>query len=79
MIRAPWRDVPGRPPAWLVFLPNGTYWSTNDRAAADGDHTRPHWDVTGTPPAITVTPALDVQDRYRPWNGHIRRGKLVAA
>lgn len=78
MIRAPWRDVDGRPPAWLVFLPNGTSWCTNDRAVIrdGGKRFGPYWDVTGEPPRITVAPSID--DRgTQPWHGWIRDGQLV--
>lgn len=78
MIRADWRDDEGRPPGWLVFLPNGRTWCTNERATAEGSRLGPYWDVTGEPPLITVSPSID--DRgSQPWHGWIRDGELVQA
>ena len=79
MIRATWRDYDDRPPGWVVFLPNGTYWSTNDRAAREGNTLGPYWDVTGTPPKITVSPSIDDRSPARPWHGWIRDGMLDPA
>lgn len=81
MIRATWRDYDGRPPGWVVFLPNGTCWNTNDRAAAagPGNQLGPYWRVTGEPPRITVTPSIDDRSPSRPWHGWIRDGELVQA
>lgn len=80
MIRTPWRDVDGRPPAWMVFLPNGQMWSTNERASVPGSNQAgPYWTVTGTAPAITVSPSIDDQSPARPWHGWIRDGHLVEA
>lgn len=81
MIRSPWRDYDGRPPAWVIFLPNGSHWNTNDRAASrePGGKLGPYWEVTGTAPAITVHPSIDDQDPDRPWHGWIRNGELVDA
>lgn len=79
MIRAPWRDLDGRPAAWIVFLPNHAWWCTNDRAAGgEGNRLGPYWEVTGEAPNITVSPSID--DRSgRPWHGWIRSGQLVDA
>ena len=79
MIRAPWRDYDGRPPTYIVFLPNGSCWCTNDRAARDGNHLGPYWDVSGTAPGITVSPSIDDRDPARPWHGWVRDGELVPA
>jgi hypothetical protein len=80
MIRVPWRDSPGRPETWMVFLPNGTYWCTNDRASRDeGTKLGPYWQVTGTPPLITVHPSIDDQSPARPWHGWIRDGVMSLA
>jgi Family of unknown function (DUF6527) len=79
MIRAKWRDIDGRPPAWVVFLPNGTTWCTSDRAAADGNAVGPYWEVTGTPPLITVSPSIDDRNPGRPWHGWIRSGEMTLA
>lgn len=81
MIRAPWRDNPGRPPAWMVFLPNGTSWCTNDRASAagPGNELGPYWEVTGDAPNLTVHPSINDTDPGRPWHGWIRDGLLVPA
>jgi hypothetical protein len=72
MIRSPWRDVPGRPESWLVFLPNGAPWNTNDRAGG-------YWQVTGAAPLITVHPSIEDPDPARPWHGWIRAGILEDA
>lgn len=82
MIRAEWRDDSTRDngcPAYIVFLPNGSYWCTRDRSAGDGNSFGPQWSITGTPPAITVTPSIDDRDPARPWHGWIRDGQLVRA
>lgn len=87
MMRSPWRDIPGRPLPWTVFLPNGTHWNTNERAAAAGpgnqlgsyeDRLGSYWEVTGDAPLITVSPSIDDRSS-RPWHGWIRGGKLVSA
>lgn len=81
MIRAAWQDIEGRPPAWTVFLPNGTSWNTNDPSASGGPGNKlgPCWEVTGEAPLITVSPSIDDQSPERPWHGWIRDGKLVPA
>jgi hypothetical protein len=79
MIRSPWRDNPGRPPSWTVFLPNGSYWNTNDPSSGDEGKFGPCWEVTGDAPLITVSPSIDDRDPSRPWHGWIRDGELVAA
>lgn len=79
MIRSPWRDQPGRPPAYTVFLPNRAYWNTNDRAAGEGSAFGPYWTVTGEAPRITVHPSIDDRNPARPWHGWIRDGRLVPA
>ena len=81
VMRTPWRDVDGRPPAWHICLPNGTWWNTNDRSApAQGDTTfGPYWDVTGEPPQITVSPSINDTSPSRPWHGWIRAGLLDPA
>ncbi len=78
MIRSIWRDQPDRPPAYLVFLPNGRPWNTNDRAYREGDALGPYWTVAGEAPMITVTPSIDDRSS-RPWHGWVRNGMLVEA
>lgn len=75
MVRAAWRDTEGRPPAWLVFLPNGAGWNTNDRPAGAGGY----WDVSGEAPMLTVSPSINDADPARPWHGWIRSGRLERA
>ena len=89
MWRYPPGDVPGRE-CWWIVLPNWhpdpagymeISWRTTDRASA-----APHdmWDVSGTPPLLTVTPSIDVE-RWLPdgtrdgsyWHGFITNGELV--
>jgi hypothetical protein len=72
MYRNPEWDEPDRE-CWAVVLPNGNVWRTTDRAA--GDHRM--WDVTGTPPNITVTPSIDDRWPSNPWHGFITNGELV--
>jgi hypothetical protein len=80
MVKADWRDVPeSRPPSYIVFLPNGAYWCTNDRASGPDGTIGPYWDVTGTAPDITVSPSIDDRDPARPWHGWIRSGMLERA
>ena len=91
MWRYPPGDEPGRE-CWWIVLPNTRgdgleiSWRTTDRASSP-----PHemWDVTGTAPALTVSPSVDVEfwrtvdgqpvrdGSY--WHGHIRTGVLIQA
>jgi hypothetical protein len=63
MWRYPPGDIPGRE-SWWIVLPGaaGEYmeisWRTTDRAS---DPPHEMWDVTGTPPLITVTPSIDIE------------------
>ena len=90
-------DVPGRE-CWWIVLPDprgltGTpgcvsevSWRTTDRAT---DPPHEMWDVTGTPPALTVSPSIDVEcwrvvngESVRDgsyWHGWIRNGVLEPA
>lgn len=81
MIRSEWRDQPGRPESWVIFLPNRTWWNTNDRASdplPGGNKLGPYWVVTGTAPLLTVKPSID--DRgSRPWHGWITDGVMRPA
>ena len=95
---AMWRYTPGDMPGrecWWIILPNtrpdpGGFmeisWRTTDRASAP-----PHelWDVSGTPPLLTVSPSIDVEF-WHPvdgvpvregsyWHGFIRDGQLDPA
>jgi hypothetical protein len=80
VMRAEWRDVEGRPPAWHICLPNRSWWNTNDRASGDpGTQLGPYWDVTGEAPRFTVSPSIDDRSPSRPWHGWIRDGELVGA
>jgi hypothetical protein len=81
MFRAPWQDdiTPDNGlPAWIIFLPNGTYWCTRDRSSGGGNKIGPQWSVSGTPPRITVNPSINDQSS-RPWHGWIRDGEMVPA
>ncbi len=92
MWRYPDGDLPGRE-CWWIALPNtlpdpGGYmeisWRTTDRASSP-----PHglWDVSGTPPLLTVSPSIDVEYWHMVdgtlvrdgsyWHGHITNGELV--
>lgn len=57
--------------AWAIVLPNLSVWVTTDRAGA-------RWDVSGTPPNLTVSPSIRVEGQY-PWHGFIRDGRLEPA
>jgi len=96
MWRCPDDDEAGRECWWIILpntkpvepgLPSEISWRTTDRASAP-----PHemWEVTGTVPAITVSPSIDVEcwrtgpdgTPYRDgshWHGWIRDGELVPA
>lgn len=92
-----WRYPPddtGSRECWWIVLPNTkprapgycteVSWRTTDRASSP-----PHemWQVTGTPPLLTVTPSIDVEcwvlrdgqsvreGSY--WHGFITNGELV--
>lgn len=71
MWRWPRQDKDGQE-AWVIMLPGGRAWWTTYEAADGG------WDVTGEPPAITVTPSIWV-NRPEGWHGWIRDGQLVDA
>ena len=74
MWREPEMDTDGIE-AWLVMLPNGTVWYTTERASGSGTR----WDVTGTAPAITVSPSIWDKSPGNEWHGWIRAGELVDA
>ena len=93
MWRYPAGDKNGRECWWIVLpsdyplgvpgAPSEISWRTTDLASKP-----PHemWQVTGTPPLITVTPSIDVErwlvrdgqtvreGSY--WHGHITNGEL---
>lgn len=75
MVRADWYDefaeVPGE--SWLIALPDGGEWITTQKASGGG-----HWDVTGTPPHITVSPSI-WHNAPHGWHGFIRDGILADA
>lgn len=70
--------------------PSRISWRTTDRAS---DPPHDMWNVTGIPPAITVTPSIDVMRFVRGpigpdgkqtwvregsyWHGHITNGEIV--
>lgn len=84
-----WRWPPGDEDdreSWWICLPNTRddreiSWRTTDRAS---DPPHEMWDVSGTPPVITVAPSVDVlfygaagerDGSY--WHGHIINGELA--
>lgn len=75
MIRATWfddfKDIPGD--SWLIALPDGGEWITTQKASGGG-----HWEVTGEPPNITVSPSI-WHNQPNGWHGFIRNGELVNA
>lgn len=75
MIRATWYDdfAAGCGESWLVVLPDGGTWITTQSATGGGC-----WTVTGTPPAITVSPSI-WHNSPAGWHGWIRDGELVGA
>lgn len=95
MWRYPPGDEGGRE-CWWIVLPNikprapgyasEISWRTTDRASSP-----PHeiWQVSGTPPLITVSPSIDVEcwvnrdgETVREgshWHGFIRDGELTVA
>jgi len=95
MWRYPPGDENGRE-CWWIVLPNTkpqgpgycteVSWRTTDRAS---DPPHEMWDVTGTPPALTVSPSIDVEcwrvlngNEVREgsyWHGWIRDGELTPA
>jgi len=74
MIRATWYDGHAQRPgeSWLVILPDGGQWLTTQQASGGG-----YWDVSGTPPMITVSPSI-WNNAPAGWHGWIRDGELVA-
>jgi len=74
MIRIPWYDKAGRPgEAWQVWLPDGGTWITTQGATGGG-----FWEVSGTPPNITVSPSI-WHNQPNGWHGWVRDGELVDA
>jgi hypothetical protein len=95
MFRYPLGDIPNRE-CWWVVLPNTkpqgpgycdeVAWRTTDR---ESDPPHELWSVTGTPPAITVSPSIDVEcwmqreGQKEPvhegsyWHGHIQAGMIT--
>lgn len=68
-----WDDEHGE--CWIIVLPNGRAWHTNSQAIDGGGG----WDVTGTPPALTVSPSIFDHSPGNEWHGWVRLGELVAA
>ncbi len=58
---------------WAIVLPNGRVWRTTI-SGSDG-----YWDVSGTPPGITVSPSINDTDPRGGWHGFIRNGELAGA
>jgi Family of unknown function (DUF6527) len=58
---------------WAVVLPDGRVWRTTV-SGSDG-----YWDVTGTPPALTVSPSINDTSPRGGWHGWIRDGELRLA
>src|SRR5580698_5580790 len=75
MIRATWYDEYAQRPgeSWLISLPDGGEWITTQQATGGG-----YWEVSGTPPAITVSPSI-WHNSPTGWHGWIRGGELVDA
>ena len=97
MWRCPNEDEDGRECWWIVLPlthpdlgqpghPSTLAWRTTDRAS-DPPHAM--WDVSGTPPNISVGPSIDVlrfvkrgdewvrEGSY--WHGYITNGELIDA
>ena len=79
MWRWPDLDREGRE-AWVVVLPNraGIWWTTYVADDPEGGKKDVMWEVTGTPPDITVTPSINAGDGPGPgnWHGHITNGVM---
>lgn len=58
---------------WAIVLPNGRVWRTNV-SGSDG-----YWEVTGTPPHITVSPSINDTSPRGGWHGWIRNGEMEPA
>lgn len=70
--KSPGHVVEGRASCWIIRLPDRAWvWHTNEQAGGDG----PHWTVTGEPPAITVTPSINVGPEI--WHGWITDGVMT--
>jgi hypothetical protein len=54
-------------------MPDGAYlWHTNMTASESKDY----WTVTGEPPAITVSPSINIGPEI--WHGHIVNGEMTS-
>lgn len=80
MWRTPDHDLPDRE-SWCIILPNGAgSWNTtqpSDLPIAThgrGNRAGPLWDVTGTPPKLTVKPSIDAGEYG--WHGWITDGLM---
>lgn len=84
MIRAPWLD--GWWPdngclPYVIWLPNDNEWFTPQPSSRqDSNETGPQWQITGTPPKITVSPSIFCRPGSpKSWHGFISDGVLVGA
>ena len=73
-----WREpeLDGSRESWAIVLPNGRVWRTTDLGS---DPPHEPWDVTGEPPAITVSPSINDESPRGGWHGWIRNGELMPA
>lgn len=61
--------------ALLVKLPCGTYFNVYGTGWDANGPTAFAWEVVGVPPALTLTPSVDVAGG---WHGHIHGGIITA-
>jgi Family of unknown function (DUF6527) len=67
MWRTPGMDIPDRPPAYDIVLPNNAgIWNTNERGN--------FWMISGEAPKITVEPSINAEPN---WHGFIRDGRMI--
>lgn len=70
-----WRDNAGRKPI-VVMLPGRNYFLVDGKGFSRERGHFDCWTVTGVPPALTVSPSIDMTGR---WHGWLRDGVLDPA
>jgi Family of unknown function (DUF6527) len=64
-------DIEGRGPCWVIRLPGRAWVFHTNMPSSDGGY----WTVTGEPPAISITPSINVGPEI--WHGWITNGVMA--
>lgn len=68
------REFAGKRPSLVVRLPGGYDFCIDSRAWRDGVPYGDGWTITGEPPAITLSPSINIGGTYHGW---IRDGVIT--